>query len=244
MKTTSLFLVLTGLVLTAATEATAQVSERTKYYLNINVGVQPASQTLDSTFTVPVYSQTAAAATNQVVGGEPIFDIAGGYRVRQNIGIALGFSSMSSSGTIAGTASVPSPLFFNQYKTVDIGGQSFNRTDRDVYVIFMWYVPVTNRIEIALFAGPTFTHVKQDLVTSVAVPAGTQNAVAVVESRSGTAGGANVGFDASYLFTKFYGAGIFVRYNGGSTDLATTGDSTVNVKGGGFQMGIGARLRF
>jgi hypothetical protein len=244
MKTTSLLLVLTGLVLTGATEATAQVSDRTKVFININVGAQPASQTLDSTFTVPKYGQTAAAATSLVIGGEPIFDIAAGYRIRQQIGVAVGFSSMSSSGTIAGTASVPSPIFFNQFKTVDIGGQAFNRTDRDVYVIFMWYVPVTNRIEIALFAGPTFAHVTQDLVTNVVVPDGTQNAVAAVESRSGTAAGANVGFDASYLFTKYYGAGIFVRYNGGSTDLATTGDSTISVKGGGFQMGIGARLRF
>jgi hypothetical protein len=39
---------------------------------------------------------------------------------------------------------------------------------------------------------------------------------------------------------KSYGGGIFVRYNGGSVDLP----SAANVKAGGFQMGIGARLRF
>ena len=240
MKTTSMFLVLTGLVLTAATDAAAQVAERTKAFININVGVQPASQTLDSTFSVPIYGQTAAANTSQVVGGEPIFDIAVGYRVRQNIGVAIGYSSMSSSGTIAGTASVPSPLFFNQFRTVDIGGASFTRKDNNIYLSFMWYIPVTNRIEIALLAGPSGTRAKQDLVTSINVPAGTQNATAVVESKSGTATGVNVGFDATYLFTKYYGAGIFVRYNGGSVDLG----SVTDVKAGGFQMGIGARLRF
>ena len=93
---------------------------------------------------------------------------------------------------------------------------------------------------MAFFAGPTFTNVHQDLVTGIVVPAGTQSAVATVESQSGTAAGVNIGFDASYLFTKYDGVGGFLRYNGGSVDLPAASD----VKAGGFQMGIGARLRF
>ena len=239
-KTTSVLLFLTGLVLMAASQARAQTSEATKLFINVNAGVQPGSQTIDTSFSVPVYGQTAAAATSQVVSGDALFDISVGYRVRQNFGVSIGFSSLSTSGTVAGTASVPSPLFFNQFKSVDIGGASMNHTDRNIYLTFIWFVPVTNKIELALSAGPTGTKVKQDLVTSVVVPAGTQNAIATVESQAGTAKGVNVGFDASYLFTKYYGAGIFLRYNGGSVDLP----SAASVKAGGFQMGIGARLRF
>lgn len=239
-KTTSIILVLVGFALIAASDAGAQTSERTVAFVNVNIGMQPASQTIDSTVSTPVYGQTATAATSLVVGGEPIFDISVGWRFHQKIAAAVGYSTMSSSGTIAGTATVPSPLFFNQYKTVDISGASFNRSDRNIYVVAMWFVPVTNRVEIALVGGPTTTKVKQDLVTGLSVPAGTQNAVATVESQSKNGWGFNVGVDASYLFTKFYGVGIFVRYNGGSVDLP----SATDVNFGGFQAGIGARLRF
>ena len=146
---------------------------------------------------------------------------------------------------MAGTASVPSPLFFNDFKTVDIGGANAKRTDRNVYILAVWFLPVTDKIDIALSAGPSFTHVKQELVTSVTVPAGTQDAIASVESQSGTAKGVNVGLDATYMFNKSifkasYGGGIFIRYNGGSVDL----ESAPSVKAGGLQLGGGVRLRF
>jgi hypothetical protein len=239
MKTTSI-LVFTGLVLTAATSAVAQTSERTKAFVNINVGAQPASQTINSTVTTPVYGQLASASTSLVVTGEPMFDIDFGYRFRQNMAVAFGYSTLSSDGPIAGTASVPSPVFFNQFNTVDISGSTFNRTDHNYYFLFLYFVPITNRIEVAFFAGPTFTNVKQDLVTGITVPPGTQTATPIVQSQSGTAAGVNIGFDASYLFTKYYGVGGFLRYNGGSVDLPAAS----GVKAGGFQMGIGARLRF
>ena len=239
-KTTSVTVLLIGLFLSGASVASAQTDLETKIFVHVNVGGQPASQTLDATISVPVYGQTATAATTQSIGGKAIFDIMGGYRLRPSIGVAVGFSSFSNSATIAGTASVPSPLFFNQFKTVDISGAGVSRSDRNVYVLFVWFRPITDKIEIALFAGPTFTRVKQDLITNLAVPAGTQDAIPIVESQSGTAKGANVGFDGTYLFSAHYGAGIFLRYNGGSVDLpAATG-----VRAGGFQMGIGLRARF
>ncbi|HJZ78639.1 MAG TPA: hypothetical protein VKE51_43225, partial [Vicinamibacterales bacterium] len=71
-------------------------------------------------------------------------------------------------------------------------------------------------------------------------PPGTQNVVSSVQRESGTAKGVNIGADLSYSFTKLVGAGGFIRYNGGSVDLPSLSD----VKAGGFQLGIGARLRF
>jgi len=42
------------------------------------------------------------------------------------------------------------------------------------------------------------------------------------------------------LFTPRIGAGVFIRYAGGSVDLPSAPD----VKVGGFQIGVGARVRF
>jgi hypothetical protein len=95
-------------------------------------------------------------------------------------------------------------------------------------------------IELAVFVGPSFTKVTQDVINTVTVPPGTQGAVASLGSESGTAKGVNVGADLTYKLTNLVGVGGFIRYNGGSVDLTTLSD----VKAGGFQLGIGARLRF
>ena len=64
--------------------------------------------------------------------------------------------------------------------------------------------------------------------------------VSPVRAEEGTAKGINIGADISYQFMKMVGAGFFLRYNGGSVDLTTIPD----VKAGGLQVGVGARLRF
>ena len=239
-KTTSIIVLWIGLMHSSASWAMAQTNIPTKTFIDVNVGVQPVSQTIDTTFSVPVYGQVATAAATQRIGGGPLFDISVGYKVWHDVAVSVGFSSFSRTSTVAGTASVPSPLFFNQFQTVDIGGATATHTDRNIYVLVVWFLPVTDKIDIAVSAGPSGTSVKQEVVSSITIPAGTQNAVALVESQSKTAKGVNVGFDATYLIRKSYGAGIFIRYNGGSVDLPSVG----NVKAGGFQMGIGARLRF
>jgi len=75
---------------------------------------------------------------------------------------------------------------------------------------------------------------------TVSIPAGTQNVNPTIQTQSGTATGVNVGVDLTYMFVKQVGAGAFMRYVSGSVDL----DSAPNLKVGGFQIGLGGRLRF
>ena len=98
---------------------------------------------------------------------------------------------------------------------------------------------MTDKIDVAFSAGPSFIHVTQQLAT-VTVPAGTQNATASQETQAGTAIGANVGFDGTYMFTPRFGVGLFARYAGGSVDLPAVSGLRV----GGFRTGLGFRTRF
>ena len=100
-------------------------------------------------------------------------------------------------------------------------------------------MPVTNKIDIALSAGPSIIHVSQQLATGT-VPAGTQNLTASFNEETANAFGVNLGFDAAYMFTPRLGAGLFVQYAGGSVDLP----SAKGVKAGGVQTGLGLRARF
>jgi Outer membrane protein beta-barrel domain len=211
-----------------------------KLSVDINVGAQTQSSTASTDFSFPIYAQTATVTTTAGIDGGPLFDANVGYRFMRNFGVGLGFTSFSSTSTAQGAASIPSPVFFNNPAAVTLNPVDAKHTERSVYVVVTGYVPITNVVELALFIGPSFTKVTQDVINSVTVPAGTQTAVAALGSESGTAKGVNVGADLTYKLTNLVGVGGFIRYNGGSVDLTTLTD----VKAGGFQLGLGARLRF
>ena len=211
-----------------------------KLSVDINVGAQTQSHTASSDFSFPVYAQTATVTTTAGIDGGPLFDANVGYRFMRNIGVGIGFTSFSSTSTAQGAATIPSPVFFNNPVSVTLDPIDAKHTERNVYIVVTGYVPLTNVIELAVFVGPSFTKVTQDVINTVTVPPGTQGAVASLGSESGTAKGVNVGADLTYKLTNLVGVGGFIRYNGGSVDLTTLSD----VKAGGFQLGIGARLRF
>jgi hypothetical protein len=209
-------------------------------YVNVSVGIQPQHRDFDAASSFTVYDETATLLASEHIGSGPLFDINGGFRLARNVLIGVGFSSFGDKhdGTIV--ASVPHPIFFNQQKTVVATVADLEHSERAVYVQFVYFVPLSEKIDLAFGIGPTFIHASQDVISSFNVPAGTQDVNPVTESQSKTGVGVIVGFDGTYMFTRRYGAGLFVRYNGASVDLPLVPDLSV----GGFQAGVGIRVRF
>ena len=240
MKTTTSITAL--LILASAAVAGAQTSQPTKIFIGINGGFQTRTQSITTSASLPIYGETATLATNQEIGSGGIFDVSAGYRVWSNFGVALGYSQFSNTGSIAATASVPSPVFFNSPAVTTTTLSNAKRTDHNIYLVAVYFMPVTEKIELSLSAGPSGTNVRQALVNSstFSVAPGTQTPSVTVGTESGRAYGVNIGIDGTYLFTKNLGGGIFIRYNGSSVDLP----SVNGLKVGGFQMGFGGRVRF
>jgi len=239
-KTTSLIVLIAGFTLVSVSETSAQMPLGGKLFVNVNAGAQTTSDTVTTSGAIPIYAQTANWTATQTVDSGGLFDISAGYRAWRDIGIAIGYSRFSSTGSAAGVASVPSPVFFNQFNNVTLPLTTAPRSENNVYIEAVWFVPVRDKISLALSVGPSFTRMTQQLVTNITIPAGTSNANPVIETPSETATGITVGVDGSYMFLPWVGAGVFLRYNGGSADLAPATD----VKAGGFQIGIGGRFRF
>jgi hypothetical protein len=103
-------------------------------------------------------------------------------------------------------------------------------------------VPVTDKIDVGISAGPSIFFVSQDLPTALTVtePGPTVNQV-TTEKSSKTSVGLNIGVDVAYMVTKLWGVGGLMRYTWGSVDLD---NATDKLTVGGFQIGVGARLRF
>jgi hypothetical protein len=238
--TTRISVLLIGFTLAFGSRAGAQGMLEGKIFINVNGGAQTQSRSVDNSFSIPIYGQTATVATTATIPSGGLFDLSAGYKVTPSIGVALGFSRLSVTGTVAGAASVPSPIFFNRPASVSIPESPAERKDRSIYVLLVGFVPVTEKVEVALSIGPSFTRVEQALITSVSIPAGTQNVNPTMQTQSGTAKGVNLGVDLTYMFVKQVGAGAFMRYVGGSVDL----ESAPGLKAGGFQIGIGGRIRF
>jgi Outer membrane protein beta-barrel domain len=231
---------LSSFTLTFGSLTEAQSLLNDKVFVNVNVGAQTQARSIDNNFSIPIYGQTATVNTTTTIKSGPIFDFSVGYKATKNIGAAIGFTTFSQTGATAGAASVPSPIFFNRPASVTIPESPADRKDRSIYLLLVGFVPIIDKVDLALSIGPSFIRVEQTMITSVSIPAGTQNVNPTIQSQSGTAKGINVGADLSYMFVKQAGAGVFIRYNGGSVDLPSAAD----LKAGGFQTGVGLRLRF
>jgi hypothetical protein len=238
-------LIIAGLIAAAGPDASAQTAQvppapPNMGFLNINFGAQPASRSIDVNQTFPKYSETATVTMSQSIGSGALFDVSAGYRVWRNVSAAIGFSNFTNSSDSIGSVRVPHPLIFNRAVTVDISQPDLSHSERAVHFQASWLFPVTNEFDVTLALGPSIFNVKQELVSSVTIPDGTQNATPNVGSESKTALGASFQVDGNYLVRRNLGAGVFMRYASRKLDLPSVSD----VRVGGFQLGGGARFRF
>jgi hypothetical protein len=242
MLKTMNILIMAGVMAAVASEATAQTqpAPATLAFVNVNFGTQPSSHDVGRSENFPVYGETATLTTTQENGNGAIFDITGGYRFRPRLAGAIGFSNFSNTSDSGVVVTVPHPLIFDRPQTVTTSVGDLQHSERGIHLQAVWFVPVTNEIDVSLSAGPSFIRVSQDIVASVNIPVGTQNATPNVVTEKKTAIGVNLGVDGTYLITRNIGAGVFLRYAGGKVDLPSAEDLSV----GGFQAGVGARFRF
>src|SRR5207247_5449789 len=120
MMITTRILILASVTAVAGSEASAQVpaAPPSMGFVNINVGAQAASRSVEVNQTFPLYGETVRVTTSESVGSGALFDISGGYRVWRTVTAAIGFSNFSKSNDATGTASIPDPLVTNRPATV------------------------------------------------------------------------------------------------------------------------------
>jgi len=236
--------VVAGLVVAGALPARAQAPEPHKFFVGVNAGAQVHSHTLSASDGFTVYDETATVTSSTNIKGGFLFDVSGGYRIIPRFGVSVGLSRTSSTGDGSVVATIPSPILFDSPRAVSIALDSLDHSEVAVNISAVLFMPVPDFLPdnalITFSVGPSIFTLKQELVTTVAIPAGTQDAVQQVGSESKTTVGFHAGFDFTFPVTEMAGIGAFVRYAGGTVDLPSAPD----VKVGGFQAGAGLRLGF
>ena len=245
-----------GLVFLAsfAPDATAQSWDGLGYF-NVSFGGQAGDQTFTDTTTFSIYNERGAIAAGHSVGGGQLYDVSAGARVWKNLGIGIGYSALKNKNDATVTIRVPHPVVFGQSREASATVPGLERTENVVHLQLVWMLPLTSKFQLAVMGGPSFFTVRQD-VASIRVPlqdisdpapfnALSITSVTVTDIKDSPVG-VNVGVDGTYLVTRMFGVGAFVRYAGATVDLPPAAGITRDqeLKAGGTQAGIGLRVRF
>jgi len=227
-----------GCAATARAQGTSAADPR--MFINVNVGAQPQRRTLTTAAGFSIYDEVAAVTSVGQIRNGAIVDVGVGYRVWRHVGLAVSLSTFGRRGGSALTAIIPDPIVYGRPATVTGQTPDLEHTERGVNAQLVWFIPVSDKIEVALSAGPSLIYLRQQLTPTVTVPTNTQQANVTTVRQSAVAKGGNAGFQGTYMFTPRYGADIFARYAGGVGDLPAASNVTV----GGFQTGLGFTVRF
>jgi hypothetical protein len=253
MTSTRLMGLLVGAALTlGGASASAQGPAPFEFgYGHLNVGLQASPHDLDQDTAPTIYEQAARIQAGGKFGTGALFDIGGGVHVWHRIYAGLSYSRLSNTKDATVNASIPHPQFFNQPRAVTATAPGLKHTEDQVHLHALWRMPITTKFDVAVGVGPTFYSVRQDLaqiteanISEIGNPTTgvSINSVNVVRAKDSTVG-YNLTADGTYLLTQRFGVGGFLRFTGGSVDM-TIGNDTVDLDVGGFQIGVGGRVRF
>ena len=223
--------------------ASAQTMQWTdRGYIAVNVGAQVGSTTIDTSSSFPLYDETATIASSQKIKGASFFDVGGAYRVwGKNLLVGVTFSHTSTDSDVTLTGSIPDPVRFDAPRNVTQTQGGAIHTENVVHLDAIWMIPVANKLDVGVFLGPSIFAVKQDTVTTATVTEPGPVLTAPFTEVSKTTVGFNLGVDLQYMIDKRFGIGGVARYSIGSASIEGASE---NLKVGGFQIGVGGRVRF
>jgi hypothetical protein len=229
-----------------------------RFYVNLSGGFQAKSETIREAGSFDIYDEPAQFTLGREIEGGGLFDIGGGVRFMRRFGAGLSYTQrVKTTDDITADVTVPHPLFGPEPRSasVQVGGVGYS--ERAVHLQAAYFLPLTTRIDIAFFVGPSFFTV--DLDRASIGPENVQEGPfpfttvslsgATISGRSESAVGFNIGVDGTYLVTRrfggHFGGGLFLRYSRASVDIpAVAGGGSVGVDAGGFEVGGGLRVRF
>ena len=218
-------------------------------FIHINGGEQNVDRIVTNTLQVEIYDETATYEAAMTSPGGLVFDASVGVRVVGNLGVGIGATVLNARGMIALDGSVPSPLVRGRHRTASREQPGLKHQQIGVHIPVVYMVPVSERVQVALSAGPSWFRLRHDALATVTLSdeVAPYNMVSLtgltttVEEGFGI--GYNTGLDVTFLLTRWFGAGVFARYTGGMVEIEMPG-GLQSIDVGGLQAGAGLRFRF
>ena len=243
-RTMSIVPVILGLLLTAASVAGAQTltpQPDVGAYLSLGIAAQPQKRSFGSGGTFPSFNETGRFEVNQNIGAGGVFDIAGGYQFWKHLAAGVSVWTARSKSAVSAAASIPDPVFFGRFTTVNATGITDQKQSTLGLNLFVTYtMPVADRFDVAVSLGPTIVKTKLDVGSVVVAPNSQTVTLSSASQSKTTAKAGNFALDFTFRINEMYSVGIFGRYAGGEADLP----AVKKLKVGGVQAGALIRYRF
>ena len=254
MRRIAMTFVVACLIAAAARDASAQIKPwEDRVYMNVGFGVESGDTTFADSRPLTIYEENGTVSAGSTYTSGSLFDIGVGFRVWKNLSVGAAYHQEQNTADFAITGTAPHPIFFNQPRsfTATAAGDQF-RTEKAVHLQFGYMIPITTKLDVRVFAGPSWFRLEQPVVSNVTVseqgsPFTQVVVTSTVESRKKSPVGYNTGIDVSYLVWQNdsvrLGGGAFVRYARATADvLMLQNEQSTDI--GGLQFGFGGRIRF
>jgi hypothetical protein len=244
-------------VLSAAPYAAAQTPFADPWtdrgYASIGFGFETVSGQLNDATIRSIYGEQGSLSVSQAVDSGAFFDFSVGARVWRNASVGIAYHQGSTESEASFEGIIPHPLFPARPRLVASTATDLKRTERAVHVQFGYMLPITERLSVHAFFGPSFFSLSQETVADVNLQElggsfDTVNATPAIVEREDSPIGVNVGVDVSFIaYTREnlkLGGGMFIRWAGASADIELLDTDVIDSDLGGLQVGFGARIRF
>ena len=153
--------------LAGSTRAAAAQASDARGFIMINGGIQATSADFSDTITFshPLFGPETGDFEMRCRGnGDRLFDVSGGIRIWRRLAVGAGVSQFAHTDDAGITGRIPHPFRFDRLRPISGTDTGLARKETAVHVQALWVIPA-GRAVIALFGGPTFFTVTQDLVT-------------------------------------------------------------------------------
>lgn len=259
MRISAIRLAAAGLLLASAAAADAQTRTAPRPatrapqpfsgYLSLNAGAQVAREAFEPTLSFPLYREQARVETRYDTPAALVFDLGGGVRVWQHLGIGAAVTRFQEERAAIVEGALPHPIFLSQNRDLDDTVPDLTHIETAVHIHVAWLVPADDRVTVAVFGGPSLIRLEQDVITGLNLSESypyddVELASATRARREETAVGFHAGADVMYHITKQVGVGAVARYSRGTATIATDEDEQADITAGGLQLTAGLRWFF
>ena len=242
-----------GLLVSLSQPAAAQGRAwEDRVFAGVTFGLQTSSSDIADNTTLQIYGEQGSLVSNASFDADSLVDISVGARVWGNVGVAVGYHTISTTGAGDIQGSVPHPIFFDRPRTFTVPIDGIDRDEHAAHLMIGWMAPLTDTLDVFVYAGPSFFRLTQEVIGGITLaeqgpPFTTVVVQPAIETRKRNSTGFNVGADVTYHFYEGdrvrFGVGGFVRFTRAKTEIRLANTET-STDVGGPQVGVGARVRF
>ena len=218
--------------------------------VHVNQAYQPTVRRYDRSWTFQAYGEQAQFRSREEFGGGDHVDAGGALGIWRGLELGASYTQVSRSGTVEVTGTVPHPLDGGRDRSASPQTLKLSHGQRGTHVYGSWRFRPRDEWSVALSAGPTYFNLRQGVVANVTASetGGPPFADVNVQLEAGehirNGVGFNAGADVTFMLTRTLGVGYFARLTLGSIDVPSSTGARDKYYLGGFQTGVGLRLRF